>query len=248
MLMKRDHYNISAAYNLADSARAALGGRYGGQYVEDLLDADEETFWRSIERPHQWTLLHSFLQNWERSRWEDFDDVPVSETFDEITDYLRICGIALPKWFKRETIDHRIKAVSRLIEAAAPHAADAAFQLLFQDRTFLLQFQDLVLRSAKEYKPKVGFSSAQLPVRRLARLPSWLHKGVFHRDRGRCQQCGSDISGLLNLDNIQHYDHLLPLAQGGSNDPTNFQLLCLPCNLQKGGRRRSVANVNRSYW
>ncbi len=33
-----------------------------------------------------------------------------------------------------------------------------------------------------------------------------------------------------------HVDHIVPLAQGGTNWPRNIQLLCPSCNMKKGGR------------
>ncbi len=33
-----------------------------------------------------------------------------------------------------------------------------------------------------------------------------------------------------------HIDHIMPLALGGSNAPSNLQLLCAPCNLSKSAR------------
>lgn len=33
-----------------------------------------------------------------------------------------------------------------------------------------------------------------------------------------------------------HVDHIVPIAIGGTNDKTNLQLLCPPCNLSKGAK------------
>lgn len=45
--------------------------------------------------------------------------------------------------------------------------------------------------------------------------------------KGRCVYCKTDISANY------HLDHIHPLAKGGSNWPSNLQLLCPPCNLSK---------------
>jgi 5-methylcytosine-specific restriction endonuclease McrA len=45
--------------------------------------------------------------------------------------------------------------------------------------------------------------------------------------RGRCAICHCDV-----IEN-HHLDHIVPLAKGGTNERTNFQLLCPPCNLKK---------------
>ena len=49
---------------------------------------------------------------------------------------------------------------------------------------------------------------------------------VWQRDGGKCVQCGSQS----NLE----YDHVIPVAKGGSNTARNIQLLCESCNRAKG--------------
>ncbi|QIZ39293.1 HNH endonuclease [Saccharopolyspora sp. ASAGF58] len=49
---------------------------------------------------------------------------------------------------------------------------------------------------------------------------------VFQRDGGRCVQCGTGFE-------IQ-YDHIIPVALGGSSTEENLQLLCAQCNQSKG--------------
>lgn len=242
-------YNISAGYDLAESAVAAIKGQYDEVYLEDFVEPDTRSFWARLHKPQKHTALHTLLTNWEHSRWEDnYGTITPSGSFKLISDYLKVCGVIPPEWLTLERADSRRRGVWALLKQAFPRAADAAFQLLFQDREFLLMFQDLVRRAIVANRSKVTFALASSPIERPSYLPSWLKKGVFFRDRGRCQSCGSNISGLLDVDNILHYDHLLPLDSGGTNDATNFQLLCLTCNLHKGGRRRSVSNVNHSYW
>jgi Holliday junction DNA helicase RuvB len=49
---------------------------------------------------------------------------------------------------------------------------------------------------------------------------------VWQRDGGRCVKCGSQEK--------LEYDHIIPLAKGGSNTTRNIQLLCENCNRSKG--------------
>ena len=49
---------------------------------------------------------------------------------------------------------------------------------------------------------------------------------VFRRDGGRCARCGSD--------ELLQFDHVIPVALGGASTPANLQLLCAPCNRDKG--------------
>lgn len=44
----------------------------------------------------------------------------------------------------------------------------------------------------------------------------------------KCTYCGVLLSGAY------HIDHKTPVSRGGSNDISNLQILCGPCNLKKG--------------
>lgn len=51
---------------------------------------------------------------------------------------------------------------------------------------------------------------------------------LFSRFNRQCARCGS--FGQIEIDHIQ------PVARGGTNDPTNLQLLCKPCNRSKSDK------------
>lgn len=50
---------------------------------------------------------------------------------------------------------------------------------------------------------------------------------VIRRDAGTCQRCGQPG---------KHVDHIVPRRLGGTDELSNLQLLCVQCNLSKGGR------------
>ena len=65
----------------------------------------------------------------------------------------------------------------------------------------------------------------ELPGRHIARD---VRQRVWQRYGGRCAECQSD--------QYLEYDHVIPVAKGGSNGENNVQLLCRRCNLKKSDR------------
>lgn len=59
-------------------------------------------------------------------------------------------------------------------------------------------------------------------------VPGTLRYEVIKRARGRCEACG-----VSNRERALQVDHIVPRAQGGSNDLINLQALCSACNAQK---------------
>lgn len=55
---------------------------------------------------------------------------------------------------------------------------------------------------------------------------------ILRRQKYKCAECGVSVRSKKS----RHIDHVMPLALGGTNWPSNIQILCPPCNLSKGAK------------
>lgn len=52
---------------------------------------------------------------------------------------------------------------------------------------------------------------------------------IFERDENQCVYCGA-----TELEAVLQVDHVLPIMQGGTDDPANLVAACVWCNMRKG--------------
>lgn len=67
-----------------------------------------------------------------------------------------------------------------------------------------------------------------------AAIPEAVRQAVYARDGYRCVTCGSGESLTL--------DHIVPWSLNGSDDESNLQTMCQPCNSRKGARLSAGAS------
>ena len=60
-------------------------------------------------------------------------------------------------------------------------------------------------------------------------IPESVRSEVLSRDGQWCYLCDSSVL----LDGL-HFDHIIPVSRGGTNDPSNVAVSCAACNLAKG--------------
>lgn len=133
------------------------------------------------------------------------------------------------------------------------HLSDEVFYILFGNRLLLANLNEyiswIVKDMEKDYLDSEHISLLQkdgVPAR--VNIPKWVRRAVFFRDRGMCATCNRDLSGLVTVESPKHFDHIIPLAQGGINDVTNIQLLCEKCNLSKGRKPLTTSNRYEAWY
>ena len=94
-----------------------------------------------------------------------------------------------------------------------------------------LEVSHAVLKHEKRYRQLRrqldAFDSLEgSDVARRERIPEDVRLFVWQSDEGKCVKCASRKK--------LEYDHIIPLARGGSNTKRNIQLLCEACNREKG--------------
>lgn len=145
-----------------------------------------------------------------------------------------------------EIFDEMIAGFNKMESAIV----DATFYLLYDNKEFLFKFNKFISEFTNDTFLPVDYFDEYNHIKREKYLPEWLRRAVLYRDRGRCQHCGKDLSGLLIISNDRNvqFDHIIPLESGGTNDATNFQLLCNECNAKKGGQVISPNYFYQMYW
>ncbi|WP_232446370.1 HNH endonuclease [Burkholderia ubonensis] len=127
------------------------------------------------------------------------------------------------------------------------------FHVLFQNRGLLLLFNryasDILSHAHPDDADELDLTLfTRSGVLKRVKPPAWARRAVFFRDRGRCVMCDKDLSGLTNLDNIENYDHIVPLKRFGLNDVSNLQLLCERCNQHEKRDGAAVTSIRYQSW
>jgi hypothetical protein len=76
-----------------------------------------------------------------------------------------------------------------------------------------------------------GFTETSAQRRRGRYISFKVKIRVVRRDNYTCQHCGRHLQ-----DNEVEFDHIIPLARGGSSDEHNIRLTCHDCNQDKSDR------------
>lgn len=127
------------------------------------------------------------------------------------------------------------------------HFVDSAFAYLWGRKLLLQNFNERLAETItpllKSDHPVLA-KDGQLP--RATYFPVWLKDMVMYRDRGLCCYCACVVAMPAIPNQTYDFDHVVPIALGGTNDPTNFVLSCSKCN--NGKRTKSISVPDTFYW
>lgn len=143
--------------------------------------------------------------------------------------------------------------ISAAYDDLMKQTVNEVFHVLFQNRELMMMFNSYIsgiLENAQWDEVEDLDRSLLAHNGTLARVrpPKWAQRAVFFRDRGRCVLCGCDLTGLMSIDNIENYDHIVPLSRWGINDITNLQLLCVSCNQHEKRDGEPITSGRYQSW
>lgn len=238
-------------YGHADTIRAmVLNGQESLVPIQDFFCNEGVDFLKKSLKPKKETLLHDYIKENIYCETDYALKKASNEVLPEVYEILSLYNADFNYEHNYRGDDYRHYVMRKLEKCVFDRLSREVFTLLFQDREFLRAFN----LHAANYVKTLSFQKHPEFLRkdgvfvRNEYWSSWLRKGLFFRDRGRCAICSSDLTGLLATDHKLAIDHIVPLAIGGINDPTNLQILCDVCNSRKGGNRNDTSFRVPVYW
>ncbi|MEZ6057635.1 MAG: HNH endonuclease signature motif containing protein [Planctomycetaceae bacterium] len=244
---------LHRAYKAASLIRSAVEADCG----LDEIDWTNDTVLGALVKYSKDTLLHYYIYAtiavYERRYFRKCvdDDEQIKQACDVFRAYdLSFTPFANTNKCKDDQYFSWFQQNEENFETFWEMLTDEVFQLLFRDRSFLLKFNCQVadhLRSGAVSIPD-NFIAHNGFLKRDGFFPAWLKRAIFHRDQGLCVLCQSDLTSLFHADTKVHFDHMVPLASWGFNDPCNLQLLCQSCNLSKAGSNSKTSAKYIPFW
>ena len=140
------------------------------------------------------------------------------------------------KYYKKETTKERLRAYHRELRVVDPERARKRQNAYYarNKKVCLERIKEQRLKKPQQYRAYDHMRRA----RRKGAGGKFTAQDVAEirtMQRGKCAYCKTLLSRIK-----EHVDHIMPIALGGTNNRSNIQLLCAPCNLQKHARHPVV--------
>lgn len=261
-MIKFSEFSYSWTYTFAASTRDRIYGEDSLVDVENFLEVNGE-FERRALKLQKDTFLHQLVQcclvadvEWtmDHGDYEEFAEQDLSPLFSayNIGFPETPAKFSLPKGEHPEDRNYLWARHLQEIfqENAVEPISNEVFTLMFADREALRRLNESIAAKVTQLE-KVDYPSLLArdgKVRRCTYWPTWLRNALFYRDKGHCSLCLKDLSGVFAAGAEVAIDHIVPLNLGGTNDPTNLQILCRECNSSKSGGPSAVSRFQHIYW
>lgn len=224
-------------------------------YYEDVLEC-----WI---KPQKVTTIHKYIEyivvySIEYLIDKHFPVVGIIEMFSILEnydiDYSKVGRLDISEFAYDDSTEELEEYASQLfnlfLKVALDHFVNDVFTNLFWNKNFLYEFNiqcaQYIGKIKKDKYPEILKENGILY--RAKYVPAWLKNAIIYRDKNRCSICGCDLSKAHTTVTKENFDHIIPLQNGGNNDPSNWQLTCEQCNKSKGCRSDNFTNVVMPFW
>ena len=206
------------------------------EYIQDLY-LDSQNYLLAKHFPiGQINEMQELLDNYNID-YSSIGDVDVSDLTDE-------------DCFTDEVEEYAGELQSFFIDNILDVVVDDVFSILYMDKNFMHEFNrqcsEIILKLKKDDYPNLLREDGV--IERISYYPKWFKRGIEYRDKLRCSLCGCDLSSAFTTLVDENFDHIIPLKNGGNNDPSNWQLTCETCNKSKGARSSAFKNIVFPFW
>lgn len=265
------YYYANTVHNILDNT---INNKM--DYLRNLNDWHEDSEVELFLQPFsKFSVLHEFAYFVIASIvYESIDDIALDEIvnstssqlwIDEALHHHGIHTHGFRHWLKEKSISldeteeehihnyHEDLGLTGQLDQLLTHLSNEVFYILFGNRLLLANLNEYISGVVKNIEKAdldpehvALLKKDGVPAR--VNIPRWVRRAVFFRDRGMCAACNRDLSGLVTVEALEHFDHIIPLAKGGINDVTNIQLLCEKCNLSKGQKSLPTSSRYESWY
>ena len=219
-----------------------------------LIDDD---FIKKSLKPNKYTFLHQFIED---SLYADIEYISRKSGDHFLPEWLRLLdGYNIPYEDEEDfdsfdefepDDDYESYILEKVTTEILHKIVNEVFTLLFSDRAILLEMNKVisgtVINAKKSDFPTLLNCDGK--INRCTYWPSWVKNALVYRDKARCSICLCDLSGTIVSGKNYAIDHIIPLNLGGTNDPTNLQLLCNNCNSSKSGDKITTSHKYHFFW
>lgn len=241
--------------------------------IDKVVNPEKDTLLHAFIREFYELYVSNEFYNIEDDIFDSIEYGQLYNLLDKFSSIVEHSGLELYDWDKRlalvvdkaeiqfendnpviKSLEDEVKIIldnlRNTILELRDDVSENVFFLLFSNKKFLFDFNLMIAEYIKPENLTKDIFDQYSHINRCTYIPKWLENGIIYRDRATCQNCGADLSNSFRImeKNYLHFDHIIPLEKRGTNDSTNFQLLCCKCNLLKHDKLVQPNYEYQMYW